>query len=165
MGIFFQGTIYVQSATAVPFRRCDNKNLGISTLCNLNDVNLPQPPIFGRQMIVEFEEKHGAVPSCVSNKFRDLDDERKFSAGGEVFSQQETVVYDAYEKDIATVSFFFETPTVFQFYRQSRMGPIEFMSQVGGLLGLCVGFSLCSGIEIIYWFLCRFWFRVKKKKN
>ncbi len=27
--------------------------------------------------------------------------------------------------------------------------------QVGGLLGLCLGFSFCSGVEILYWFLVR----------
>ena len=31
------------------------------------------------------------------------------------------------------------------------MTKIEFVSNVGGLLGLFIGFSLISGIEIIYW--------------
>ncbi len=29
--------------------------------------------------------------------------------------------------------------------------------QMGGLLGLCMGFSICSGFEIIYWFIFRMW--------
>ena len=32
------------------------------------------------------------------------------------------------------------------------MTPLDFISQMGGLLGLFLGFSLISGIEIIYWF-------------
>ena len=30
-----------------------------------------------------------------------------------------------------------------------------FFSNVGGLCGLCLGFSLLSGVEIIYWFILR----------
>ena len=30
---------------------------------------------------------------------------------------------------------------------------IGFFSQMGGLLGLCLGFSLLSGVELIYWFI------------
>jgi len=32
-----------------------------------------------------------------------------------------------------------------------KMSVLDFMSQVGGILGLCVGISLTSVIEIIYW--------------
>ena len=35
------------------------------------------------------------------------------------------------------------------------MGPIDFVSQLGGLFGLCLGFSLISFIEIFYWFSMR----------
>ncbi len=45
-----RGTQYSHSVTAVPFRRCDNKNLGISTLCTLNDPDAPNPPIYGEQV-------------------------------------------------------------------------------------------------------------------
>ena len=35
--------------------------------------------------------------------------------------------------------------------RRIRIGPIEFISSLGGLFGLCLGFSLISFFEIIYW--------------
>ena len=35
--------------------------------------------------------------------------------------------------------------------RRIRMGPIEFISSLGGLFGLCLGFSFISFFEIIYW--------------
>ena len=31
----------------------------------------------------------------------------------------------------------------------------NFISQVGGLMGLCLGFSFLSAIELIYWFTFR----------
>ncbi len=44
------GTIYSQTVTAVPYRRCDSKNLGVSYFCNIDDASLPSPPIFGAQV-------------------------------------------------------------------------------------------------------------------
>ena len=70
-------------------------------------------------------------------------------------SFKENEQYDAYEKDIAVVTFFFESNTVFEFERRSRMTVIDFVSQVGGLLGLCMGFSLVSLVELVYWFTIR----------
>ena len=31
----------------------------------------------------------------------------------------------------------------------------NYISQVGGLMGLCLGFSFLSAIELIYWFTYR----------
>lgn len=38
---------------------------------------------------------------------------------------------------------------------QARLTLTDFISQIGGLLGLCLGFSVVSLIEIIYWFTIR----------
>ena len=60
--------------------------------------------------------------------------------------------YDAYERDIAVVTFFFEKEgSVFEYIREARMTPVAFMSQVGGLMGLCLGFSFLSLVELVYW--------------
>ena len=40
--------------------------------------------------------------------------------------------YNAFEKDIAVVHFFFQEPTVFQFRRALRMTWVDFISQMGG---------------------------------
>ena len=64
-------------------------------------------------------------------------------------------MYDAYEKDISAVTFFFESNTAFEFERNLRMTWIDLVSQIGGLLGLCLGFSLVSLVELVYWFTIR----------
>ena len=46
------------------------------------------------------------------------------------FSLKDDELYDAYEKDIAAVTFFFESNTAFQFERRNRMTLIDFISQV-----------------------------------
>ena len=73
--------------------------------------------------------------------------------------------YDAYEKDIAMVTCFFETSTVFEYTREERMTLIQYISQMGGLLGLCIGFSLISGVEIIYWLTIRLFRNVINKSH
>ena len=64
--------------------------------------------------------------------------------------------YDAYEKDIAMVTFFFESTTAFEYSRDERMTLIQYISQMGGLMGLCTGFSFISAVEIVYWFTIRY---------
>ena len=63
--------------------------------------------------------------------------------------------YESYERDITVIHFYFDSSTAFQFYREPRMTFTNFVSQVGGVLGLFLGFSLVSLVELLYWFLYR----------
>ena len=75
--------------------------------------------------------------------------------------------YNAFEEDIAVANFFFTKPTAIgeltgwimilissQFHLEYRktenMGFIDLISQLGGLFGLCLGFSFISFVEIFY---------------
>ena len=42
-----------------------------------------------------------------------------------------------------------------EYQKIRRMSGFDFLSNVGGLCGLCLGFSLISGVEILYWILIR----------
>ena len=66
-----------------------------------------------------------------------------------IFTATEDVdaLYDAYEKDIAIVSFHFERPTAFAYIREARMTMIMYISQVIprgiiSLLGSNIRYSL-----------------------
>ena len=59
--------------------------------------------------------------------------------------------YDAFEKDIAMVHFYFKNPTTFEYRRYRSLTTEGFLSQIGGLFGLCLGFSFLSCVEILYW--------------
>ena len=63
--------------------------------------------------------------------------------------------YDAYEKDIAIANFYFDKSTMLQYSRTPRMTWTGFIGQIGGLLGLCLGISIVSFVELVYWFLYR----------
>ena len=78
--------------------------------------------------------------------------------GKEIFpaANDKAATYDAYERDIAMVSFFFEDAEIIEFGREKRMTLIQLISQMGGLMGVCIGFSFVSAVEIFYWFIIRF---------
>ena len=80
-------------------------------------------------------------------------------------NNQKDVEYNAYEKDIALVHFYFETSTIFQYYRERKVTIVGFISQVGGVLGLFLGFSLVSIVELIYWFLFRLIYNITAKNS
>ena len=41
---------------------------------------------------------------------------------------------------------------------------VGYLSQVGGLLGVCIGFSLVSAVELLYWFIVKMARTFGKKK-
>ena len=61
-------TQFSTSVTSVPFRRCDYKNLGVSYLCDFKNPYLPEPRIWGRQVLVEYDESPGDVPDYIRNQ-------------------------------------------------------------------------------------------------
>ena len=58
--------------------------------------------------------------------------------------------YDAYDKDIAMVQFFYKKSTIIQMGTQVTMSWIDYFSAVGGLLGLVLGMGIVSVIEIVW---------------
>ena len=51
-----------------------------------------------------------------------------------------------------------------EYERSLRMTNVDFISTLGGLFGLCLGFSFISFIEIFYWAIIRFSRNLKSKK-
>jgi hypothetical protein len=86
--------IYRPVLTSIPFRTCDDSNLGVSSLCNLEDKRLPEPRIWGEQVR---EEYSGIMPDFVRNI---ESNQRTIQRNHFIFPKQKRT-YDAYEKDIA----------------------------------------------------------------
>ena len=63
--------------------------------------------------------------------------------------------YDAYDEDIGVLNIYFESPTCFEYIRRARMTVVDFIAQMGGLFGACIGFSFITAFEVIYWFTFR----------
>lgn len=157
-------TAYSSSVSATPLRRCDTKNIGLSMLCKFGD-DLPHPRVWSEQVVNEYKRVYPGeeLPDFIKNfekrsarrQYIDPKKLRKEAIFEDLYSSGKGSSYNAYEKDIAVIHFFFEEPAVFQFRRSLRMTWVDFVGQIGGLLGLCIGFSLISGVEIFYWFTLR----------
>lgn len=166
-----QDTIYETSVSAAPFKPCDHTNLGTSPLCDLEADDL-NPPIWDNLVKDEFKAQVGSIPGFMT------DNKSKFSNIRHYVPNPERVknlafksnnlkhpTYDAYKEDIAMVNFYFEKPTILQFKRAERMTMVDYVSQMGGLLGLGIGFSFISGVEIIYWLTFRLGRNIAESDN
>ncbi len=144
-------TIYQPTVMAVPFRPCDSSNLGVSRLCNLNSKDLPQPTKYGTQVLNEYQARNKTEPYLAGIR----SSLRRYAStlpDGDVF--KDNLYYNAYDKDIAMVQIFFQKSTVFQMGSQPRMTWIDYLSTVGGLLGLVLGMGFVSFIEL-FWLCLR----------
>ena len=154
-------TIYEATVSAAPFRQCDHTNLGTSQLCDLEDVNM-NPPIWQQLVQNEYLSAKGKVPEFAEPSDERMSNTRSFVSSEEkqaylVFQvkNNKTPDYDAYTNDIAIVNFYFDKSTVLLYKRDQRMTTIDYISQMGGLLGLGIGMSFLSIIEILYWMTIR----------
>jgi hypothetical protein len=105
--------------------------MGLTRLCDINTKLSPQK---WADLILESYRHHGdgTLPDYIRNsirsKKRNFPEDKLFGTWNRADK-----TYNAFEKDISSATF------------------LDFLSQVGGILGLCVGISLTSVIEIIYW--------------
>ena len=57
-------------------------------------------------------------------------------------------------ENLALVHVMIQSPYVTTIKRDIAMTFTSYIANTGGLLGLCIGFSFISGIEIIFWCCC-----------
>ncbi|XP_071743893.1 uncharacterized protein [Lepeophtheirus salmonis] len=161
-------TIYSSSVATLPFRECNLRNLDLSYFCTFQINDLPDPQIFGSEIIIR---QYGNVElnKLVNNKYKSQfrSDDIKYKLGTSkldiLYSRKQ--FYNSFESDIAVVNFYFDTSAVLQYSRRKKLTTIEFMGQIGGLLGLCIGFSIISFIELIYWFVYKVFIKFSSKNK
>ena len=147
------------TVSASPFGPCDEKRVG-SFLCLMgtdDSKGIPDPPKWGQSVLEDYKLR-GTIPYYITNEVKtnrrsyvSRQDEETESKEALSAIENSNQGYDAYDKDIAMVTFFFESSNSFEFIRQSKTTLIDYISQVGGLLGVCLGFSFISAVEIVYW--------------
>ena len=143
-------TTYSQSVTTQPFRRCDERNLNLGDLCKI-DSDVKKPQIWGRHIIEHFKKKNVTVPaSLVESSKRTIKKSYVLSD----FFEDLPAEYDAYEKDIAVLTVFFDSTTVMKYKSQRRQSWLDYLSSVGGALSLCIGLSIITIVEI-FWLCVR----------
>jgi len=146
---------YDASVTAVPFRKCDYRNLEVSPLCSIKDPLPPKPQIWSKEYLEELFKLLGpnsSVPTNtgIASSLRTYG--IQLTQPGIFNFANET--YDAYDKDIAVVEFYFKKSSVVEFKTNVSMTWIDFFAAVGGLLGLCIGLSIVTLVEL-FWLALR----------
>ena len=62
-------THYTVSVSAAPFRQCSNKNLGLTSLCDLEshgDMAGVDPPIWGASVLRQYAQGENGVPDYIT---------------------------------------------------------------------------------------------------
>jgi hypothetical protein len=129
-------TQYSASLSTAPFRmQCDLSNIGRTTFCDVDFTTDRDLYIWGKKVLNKYKT---ILTDWTSDGYKTALDQRDKD-------------YDPYKRDIAQVYFFFESPTIIEYSRETRLTFLELVGQIGGLMGLCVGISLVSLIEVAYW--------------
>ena len=143
-------TIYQSSMSAQSFRKCTEKNFGLSYFCNLDlNVQMLTPQIWADQVLQQYANAHQSKPAFLSNVVSNTRTLTSSVSMQNIFTKIDRN-YDAYDKDIAILSVYFDKPTLLQFGTQASQTWIQYFSNVGGLLGLCIGLSIVTIVEIIW---------------
>ena len=162
-------TIYDTSVSYAELRKCDRTTLGgTSLLCDLvNSAINPAPWIDIAQ--TEYTNANQTVPyflntaaSTISSDKTLFSDQRSRRGDGDYESNliftsdlDENPAYDAFKEDIGIINVFFKDKKIMQYVTANKMTFFDFLSHIGGSLGLVMGISLISIVEFIYWVLFR----------
>ena len=134
--------IYQATISAQKFRVCDEKNFGMSDLCDLSAMGI-KPQIWGTQV---FEQLSSASNN---NKILQIvqSSQRMVKPENSIFSNLSRS-YDAYKKDIAVLNVFFSSPIGLEYTTKESKNWFDFISAVGGNGGLFIGFSIVTVLEL-----------------
>jgi hypothetical protein len=97
------------------------------------------------------DEYNNSAPNIVS-------DIRTYKGRHNAFSKV-VHTYNAYDEDIATMEIFLDTPTILYYNSQHRLNWISFLSSIGGILGLCIGITIVTFVQIL-WMLFKLVFKI-----
>ena len=138
-------TIYQPSIMSIPFRPCDVANMEMSFLCKISNFwNSLTPKKYYSNA---FPNTSKFLPSMNPDSFNIRT--YGWNQKKNLFETNSTT-YDAFNVDIATVEIYFLKPSVIQMGRTSKMTWIDFLSNVGGLMGLVLGMGFVSFVELFW---------------
>ena len=70
-----------------------------------------------------------------------------------------------WENNLRFVRIYFDTPTFDRITKDRAAKFVDMLSAIGGTMGLLTGFSIISGVEIVYFIIKLFSNLVDKKQN
>ena len=100
------------------------------------------------KLLLEFEQYFGNKTTCKDWPENYLEDNTKPITT----LMNEMVKYG--RENLALVQVIMQSPYVTKIKRDVAMTFTAYVANTGGLLGLCLGFSFISGVELIFWLCC-----------
>ena len=70
-----------------------------------------------------------------------------------------------WKNDLKFVRIYFDTPTFDRITKDKSAKPADILSAIGGTMGLLTGFSIISGVEILYYAVMIAISVIKKNRN
>jgi hypothetical protein len=161
-------TIYDSWISYAELGKCDNTNIGTHKLCDLEDGSMNPAPWINIAKN-EYRKANETLPWYLDNFFsQNSGNSRRFNNTRWRIADEDTEPellfpsevsknpdYDAFKEDIGIVKFFFRNEHVLKYVKRNRMSSFDFLSQIGGSIGLAMGISMISVVEIVYWFTIR----------
>ena len=141
--------IYHPMVTTQEFRVCNEKNFGMTDLCSFDAIDV-WPQIWGDQVL---DQSNGAWTYVNgTNIYKKIKSSMRVNT---LFipinnNSNEPKLYDAYQDDIAVVNVYFSSPTVIKFTSRINKTWIDFLSGIGGNVGLFIGFSFVTIFELLW---------------
>ena len=86
---------------------------------------------------------------------------KRFGVSNETLADE---VYQYGRENLALMNVLIQSPFVTKIKKDVAITFTNYVANTGGLLGLCLGFSFISGMEIIFWICCCCQ-RSKKNRN
>ena len=168
-------TVYTTNIAYSAFQKCDHTNTGTNLLCDMVNGELnPAPWTMMAQNEYIKASPNDSLPWYLetdltkvnvteAEKIKFPNQRSKMPPEGMERSvlfkieMENNPTYDAFERDIGFVNIFFGRGYSTRYIKKNRMSGYDFLSQVGGSVGLAMGISIISLVEILYWFTLR-WF-------
>ena len=168
-------TVYTTNIAYSAFQKCDHTNMGTNLLCDMVNGELnPAPWTMMAQNEYIKASPNDSLPWYLetdltkvnvteAEKIKFPNQRSKMPPEGMERSalfkieMENNPTYDAFERDIGFVNIFFGRGYSTRYIKKNRMSGYDFLSQVGGSVGLAMGISIISLVEILYWFTLR-WF-------
>ena len=154
------------SSSSSPFADCDLNNAGGETFCDLNSGE-PMSEKFSTMIKTNFQMMNNTIEanlpyiSSLDSSLRSTNKDIVYvKAPGSALK-----TYDAFDEDIALLEIVFDTSTMFVYQSSSTENWVNYLADVGGLLGIVLGMGFISFIEVIWvivrllsaWFGCKNW--------
>ena len=147
-------TIYKIEMTAVPFSQCNLRNMGAVKVCQWNGDSISNPLWPANFVVNSYKNRFLAQPYFTKNVVPETRRRGSALIYGDVFGVSASD-YETLQTDIATVEIYFKTASIMEIQQAQRMSWLDFISNVGGLLGLLLGMGFISVFEIL-------WFTIKQ---